>query len=259
MHSIFRSAQRGAAEHGWLSARHSFSFANWYEPSRMGFGVLRVINEDRVAPHSGFGTHGHRDMEILTYLLEGALWHKDSMGNGDPEALRAAGATAGAAGASGGPQQGVIRPGEIQRMSAGNGVMHSEFNHGDEPTHLLQIWLLPQQRGGAPGYEQASVPPDSLDGRLALLAAPDAERARVTIHSDVRLYAGRFDGAQSAALDLPPGRLAYVHVARGSVQVNGTALQAGDAWQAEPAPGEALRVELTQGQQAELLLFDLGR
>lgn len=245
MQTVFKADQRGGADHGWLLAKHSFSFADWYEPSRMGFGVLRVINEDRVAPRTGFGTHGHRDMEIVTFILDGALWHKDSMGNGDPGAANA----------------GVIRPGEIQRMSAGAGVMHSEFNHGDQSTHLLQIWMLPRSRGGAPGYEQASIAPESLDGRFALLAAPrdvDAS-ALVDVNSDARLYAGRFDGSQRAELELAPGRLAYLHVARGAVRVNGERLSAGDALQLTPETGASVRLAISDGEQAELLLFELGQ
>jgi redox-sensitive bicupin YhaK (pirin superfamily) len=245
MQTVFKAEQRGGANHGWLLAKHSFSFADWYEPSRMGFGVLRVINEDRVAPKSGFGTHGHRDMEIVTFILEGALWHKDSMGNGE----------AGAANA------GVIRPGEIQRMSAGSGVMHSEYNHGDAPTHLLQIWMLPRSRGGSPGYEQASISPESLDGRFALLAAPkdvDAS-ALVDVNSDAKLYAGRFRRAQSARLELPAGRFAYLHVARGQLLANGERLQAGDALQLSPEGSSGVKLDLSEGDNAEVLLFDLGQ
>lgn len=241
MQTVFRSEQRGGANHGWLQAKHSFSFADWYEPSRMGFGVLRVINEDRVAPRSGFGTHGHRDMEIVTYILDGELSHKDSMGNGE----------------AGGAHAGVIRPGEIQRMSAGSGVLHSEMNASDAPVHLLQIWLLPRSRGGAPGYEQAAIEPASQRGRLALLAAP--EGGLVAINSDARLFAGKFDGAEQAELALAPGRLAYVHVARGSLVVNGERLAAGDALQLEPGAAAALKLQLGQGEQAEVLVFDLGR
>lgn len=239
MTTLFRSSQRGGANHGWLQARHSFSFADWYDPTRMGFGVLRVLNEDRVAPHSGFAPHGHRDMEIVTYLLAGALWHQDSMGNG----------TAGAANA------GVIRPGEIQRMSAGSGVQHSEMNRGDEATHLLQIWLLPRTRGGAPGYEQRRIEPGAVDGRLALLAAP--EGGLTYVNSDVRLYAGRFDGAQAARLGLAAGRLGYVHMARGRALVQGQWLEAGDALQLEAA-AEAREIHIERGETAELLVFDLG-
>lgn len=251
MQTVFRSEQRGAADHGWLQARHSFSFADWYEPSRMGFGVLRVINEDRVAPHSGFGTHGHRDMEIVTYMLEGELSHRDSMGNGDPAAVRGAG------GEAGGVHAGVIRRGEIQRMSAGSGVQHSEMNHSAAPVHLLQIWLLPRSRGGAPGYEQAAIEPASLRGRLKLLAAP--EGGLVAINADARLFAGQFDGAERAELALTPGRLAYVHVARGALVVNGERLRAGDALQLEPAGAATPQLQLGQGEQAEVLVFDLGR
>ncbi|WP_374662697.1 pirin family protein [Inhella sp.] len=239
MSTLFRASQRGGADHGWLQASHSFSFADWYEPSRMGFGVLRVLNDDRVAPHSGFGTHGHRDMEIVTYLLDGALWHKDSMGNGE----------AGAANA------GVIRPGEIQRMSAGSGVMHSEMNRGDTTTHLLQIWLLPRSRGGAPGYEQRQIEPAAVDGRLALLAAP--EGGLTYVNSDARLYAGRFDGEQSARQTIPAGRLCYVHLARGRARVQGEWLEAGDAMQFEAEPQDR-ELHIEQGERAELLVFDLG-
>lgn len=245
MQTVFKAEQRGGANHGWLLAQHSFSFGDWYEPSRMGFGVLRVINEDRVAPKTGFGTHGHRDMEIVTFILDGALWHKDSMGNGE----------AGAANA------GVIRPGEIQRMSAGSGVLHSEFNHGDQPTHLLQIWMLPRTRGGAPGYEQAAIAPSSLNGQLALLAAPkdvDAS-ALVDVNSDAKLYAGRFDGNQQTSLRLATGRLAYLHVARGQLLANGERLKAGDALQLVPEAGGQVELRLSEGERAEVLLFDLGQ
>ena len=236
MKQVFRSEQRGGANHGWLLAKHSFSFANWYDPRRMGFGVLRVINEDRVAPHTGFGTHGHRDMEIVTYVLEGELAHKDSMGNGE----------------AGGANAGVIRPGEIQRMSAGSGVMHSEMNHGNQEVHLLQIWMLPKTPGGAPGYEQASIPPEALRGRLALLAADGG--GLVHVNSDAFLYAGRFDGAESAELPLAPGRLAYIQVARGAVTVNGERLNQGDGLQL----ADVSAVQIQDGEQAEILVFDLG-
>jgi redox-sensitive bicupin YhaK (pirin superfamily) len=236
MKQVFRSEQRGGANHGWLLAKHSFSFANWYDPRRMGWGVLRVINEDRVAPHTGFGTHGHRDMEIVTYVLEGELSHKDSMGNGEV----------------GGANAGVIRPGEIQRMSAGTGVMHSEMNHSNQEVHLLQIWMLPKSPGGAPGYEQASIPPASLRGQLALLAADGGGLVRV--NSDAALYAGRFDGAEAADLPLAPGRVAYVQVARGSVTVNGERLNQGDGLQM----ADEAAVHIRDGDQAEILVFDLG-
>ena len=236
MKQVFRAEQRGGANHGWLLARHSFSFANWYDPSRMGWGVLRVINEDRVAPHTGFGTHGHRDMEIVTYVLEGELAHKDSMGNGEV----------------GGANAGVIRPGEIQRMSAGSGVLHSEMNHGPQEVHLLQIWMLPKTPGGAPGYEQARIDPASMRGRLSLLAADGGGLVRV--NSDASLYAGRFDGAEAANLPLAAGRLAYVQVARGSVTVNGERLNQGDGLQM----ADEAAVQVRDGQQAEILVFDLG-
>ncbi len=236
MQSVFRSNQRGGANHGWLLAKHSFSFANWYDPSRMGFGALRVINEDRVAPKTGFGAHGHRDMEIVTYVLEGELSHKDSMGNGE----------------AGGAHAGLIRPGEIQRMSAGTGVMHSEMNNGDTPVHLLQIWMLPKTPGGAPGYEQASIAPASMRGQLTLLAA-DAG-GLVTVNSDAKLYAGRFDGAEAASLPLAAGRMAYVQVARGSLKVNGEHLNQGDALQIT----DASAVELSAGAEAEVLVFDVA-
>lgn len=245
MITIRKSQDRGYADHGWLKSYHSFSFAGYYDPAHMGWGNLRVINEDRIAPGTGFGTHGHRDMEIVTFILDGELSHKDSMGNGE----------AGAANA------GVIRPGEIQRMSAGSGVLHSEYNHSDAPTHLLQIWMLPRSRGGAPGYEQATIPPASLDGRFALLAAPkdvDAS-ALVDVNSDAKLYAARFNGAQTSELELPVGRLAYLHVARGQLRANGELLKAGDALQLVPQAGAQVKLSLSEGDQAEVLLFDLGQ
>ena len=236
MQSVYRSGQRGAADHGWLQAKHSFSFANWYDASRMGFGSLRVINEDRVAPKTGFGTHSHRDMEIVTYVLAGALSHKDSMGNGE----------------AGGANAGIIRPGEIQRMSAGSGVTHSEMNHGEEPVHLLQIWMLPKTPGGPPGYEQTSIPAASMRGQLALLAAD--EGGLVTVNSEARLYAGRFDGTEAAVHRLAAGRLGYVQVARGSVTVNGERLDQGDALQT----ADLSELHIGQGDNAELLVFDLA-
>ena len=231
MISVRRSDERGHANHGWLDSRHSFSFADYYDPDHMGFGPLRVINEDRVAPAQGFGTHGHRDMEIISYVLDGALEHKDSMGNGS-----------------------VMSHGDVQRMSAGRGVMHSEYNPSRaEPVHFLQIWIEPNVRGIEPGYEQTRFEPAEKRGRLRLIASPDGADGSVTIHQDARVYAGLFDGGESAELVLPTGRRAYVHVARGSAQVNGQALSAGDALRL--ADEAAVRIQ--GGDAAELLVFDL--
>jgi redox-sensitive bicupin YhaK (pirin superfamily) len=225
------ASERGLAEHGWLTSFHSFSFADYHDPRHMGFGPLRVINEDRVAPGAGFGTHGHRDMEILSYVLEGALAHRDDIGNGS-----------------------TIRPGDVQRMSAGRGVRHSENNpSSDERVHFLQIWIEPDRRGIDPGYEQAHVGPEAKRGRLALIAAPAGAGGAVRIQQDARIYAGLFDGDEHAALALAPGRRAYVHVARGAIEVNGTPLGAGDA---AKLVGER-EVRLARGQGAEVLVFDL--
>ena len=239
MITLRKSAERGYADHGWLKSFHSFSFADYYDPAHMGVGNLRVINEDRIAPGTGFGTHGHRDMEIVSYVLDGALAHKDSMGNGS----------------AGGKADGVIRPGDVQRMSAGTGVMHSEFNHSaDQSTHFLQIWILPSQRGIAPGYEQKHFDAASKRGRLALVASPDGGSGSVTIHADARLHAGLFDGSERVEAALDPQRITYVHVARGEVAVNGQPLKAGDAARLQ---GET-RLVLDQGRQAEVLVFDLA-
>ena len=222
--------ERGHARHGWLESYHSFSFADYHDPRHMGYGPLRVINEDRVQPGAGFGTHGHRDMEILSYVLEGSLGHKDSMGNGS-----------------------TIVPGDVQRMSAGSGVLHSEYNH--EPsgvTHFLQIWIEPAVRGIAPSYEQKHFPPEEKRGRLRLIASPDGAQGSVRLHQDARVYAGLLDGGEGAAHLLRPGRKAYVHVARGRLEVNGHALAAGDALKTD-----ATSLELGRGVQAEVLLFDL--
>lgn len=231
MQEIRRSDDRGFADHGWLKSRHSFSFADYFDPDHVHFGPLRVINEDRVAPGGGFDTHGHRDMEIVSYVLAGALRHKDSMGNGS-----------------------VIRPGDVQRMSAGTGVLHSEFNDSrEEQVHFLQIWIVPDAAGIAPGYEQKHFAPAEKRGRLRLVAARDGRDGAVKIHQDASVYAGLFDGAESAALPLGPGRKAYVHVARGGVAANGTALAAGDAlklWDVDA-------VKLERGRDAEVLVFDL--
>ena len=232
MLTVRKSLDRGFADHGWLQSRHSFSFAGYYDPRYMGWGNLRVINEDRIAPGTGFGTHGHRDMEIISYVLSGELAHKDSMGN----------------------VQG-IPPGDVQRMSAGSGVLHSEFNHAEgQTTHFLQIWIEPNVRGIAPGYEQISVPQADKRGRLRKVAAPDGGAGAVRIHADATVYAGLFDGVEAATLALAPGRKAYVHLVRGRLVVNGQALEGGDAARLE---GEA-QVVLEQGEDAEVLVFDLA-
>ena len=240
MLTLRKSADRGYADHGWLKSFHSFSFADYHDPAHMGVGNLRVINEDRIAPGTGFGTHGHRDMEIVSYVLDGELAHKDSMGNG----------TAGAANA------GVIRPGDVQRMSAGTGVLHSEFNHApDRTTHFLQIWILPDRRGIAPGYEQKHFDEAGKRGALRLVASGDGRDGSVTIHADAALRVGLFDGAESAELELDPQRLTYVHLAGGKLEANGQALNAGDAVTLD---GET-RLALARGQDAEVLVFDLAR
>src|SRR5688572_19428855 len=205
MLQIRRSQERGYADHGWLRSYHSFSFAGYYDQAHMGFGNLRVINEDRVAAGAGFGTHGHRDMEIISYVLSGELAHKDSMGNVE-----------------------TIPPGDVQRMSAGRGVMHSEFNHKpDQTTHFLQIWIEPKVKGVAPGYEQKSFAPEEKRGRLRLVASPDGADGSVSMNADARLYAGLFDGAEEATLALDPTRKAYVHLVRGELEVNGQKLSGG--------------------------------
>jgi len=231
MVEIRRSEERGYADHGWLRSFHSFSFADYHDPAHMGFGPLRVINEDRVAPGTGFGTHGHRDMEIISYVLEGALAHRDSMGNGS-----------------------VIRPGDVQRMSAGRGVQHSEFNHDRQgTTHFLQIWIEPNVRGIAPGYEERRFEPASKRGRLALIASVDAREGSVKIHQDANVYAGLFDGDEKASLTIAAGRRLYVHLARGEIAVNATRLAAGDA---AKFTGEQ-RFAFDGGRDAEVLVFDL--
>ena len=235
-----KSAERGYADHGWLKSFHSFSFADYYDPAHMGVGNLRVINEDRIAPGTGFGTHGHRDMEIVSYVLEGALAHKDSMGNG----------------AEGGANAGVIRPGDVQRMSAGTGVRHSEFNHSaEQATHFLQIWILPRQTGIAPGYEQKHFDAAAKRGRLALVASADGREGSVTVHSDASIRAGLFDGAERLEQAIDPARITYVHLVRGALRVNDHALRSGDAARIE---GEPMLV-LEGGQDAEVLVFDLAR
>jgi redox-sensitive bicupin YhaK (pirin superfamily) len=232
MLELRRAAERGLADHGWLRSFHSFSFAEYHDPAHMGFGALRVINEDRIQPGTGFGTHGHRDMEIISYVLEGALAHRDSIGNGS-----------------------TIVPGDVQRMSAGRGVMHSEFNN--EPkgvTHFLQIWIEPNVRAIAPSYEQKRFEPVEKRGRLRLVTSPDGREGSVTIHQDAFLYAALLDGAERATYRLAAGRRAYLHVARGGLTANGTTLAAGDALKAMDV-GE---IVLERGEGAELLLFDLA-
>jgi redox-sensitive bicupin YhaK (pirin superfamily) len=231
MIELRRAGERGHAQHGWLDSWHSFSFADYHDPAHMGYSALRVINEDRIQPGTGFGTHGHRDMEIISYVLEGALAHKDSMGTGA-----------------------TIVPGDVQRMSAGRGVMHSEYNHAkDAATHFLQIWIEPNVRGIEPGYEQKHFDAASKRGRLRLVASPDGAEGSVTIHQDARLYAGLFDGAERAVQPLAPGRRAYLHLVRGKLTVNGTPLAAGDALKA----GGVAEIVLEKGEGAEALLFDL--
>lgn len=238
MITLRKSADRGYADHGWLKSFHSFSFADYHDPAHMGVGNLRVINEDRIAPGTGFGTHGHRDMEIVSYVLDGALAHKDSMGNGS----------------AGGAHAGVIRPGDVQRMSAGTGVMHSEFNHAsDQPTHFLQIWIQPAQRGIAPGYEQKHFDAQSKRGRLVLVGSPTGAEGSVTLHANASLRAGLFDGSERAELALDPRRVTYVHLVRGALQVNGQRLLGGDAL----TLSRETRLVLDEGQDSEVLVFDL--
>jgi hypothetical protein len=232
MITVRKSDARGHANHGWLDSRHTFSFADYYDPREMGFGSLRVINEDRVQPGMGFGTHPHRDMEIISYVLEGALEHKDSLGTGS-----------------------VIRPGDVQRMSAGTGVLHSEYNPSPrEPVHFLQIWIEPKVRGVKPAYEQKTYSADDKRGQLRLVASPDGANGSVSIHQDARVYAALLDGDEALTYVVPDGHRVYVHVARGAVQVNGQALGAGDG--AKIAAESQLR--FTNGRQAELLLFDMA-
>jgi redox-sensitive bicupin YhaK (pirin superfamily) len=226
------AGERGHAQHGWLDSHHTFSFADYQDPDHMGFQALRVINEDRVAPGQGFGAHPHRDMEILSYVVEGALEHKDSIGTGS-----------------------VIRPGDVQRMSAGTGVRHSEFNASKtEPVHFLQIWIIPSRMGVAPGYEQKAFADEAKAGRLAVVASPDGRAGSLTIHADALVYAGTFDEGAKGTLELAPGRHAWVQVVRGKVRVNGESLGAGDgaALSLEPA------VRLEGVDRAEVLVFDLA-
>jgi len=231
MNEVRRSSERGYADHGWLKSFHSFSFADYFDPEHVEFGPLRVINEDRVQPGAGFGTHGHRDMEIISYVLDGELAHKDSIGNGS-----------------------VIRPGDVQRMSAGTGVRHSEFNPSSaNVVHFLQIWIQPNEQGIAPSYEQKRFDADEKRGRLRLIASPDSAEGSVLIHQDARVFAGLFNGHETAALEVHDGRRIYVHVARGTLKANGVTLDAGDALKLK----DTSTVTLQDGRDAEVLVFDL--
>lgn len=232
MITLRKSAERGHADHGWLKSMHSFSFADYHDPRHMGVGNLRVINEDRIAPAAGFGTHGHRDMEIVSYVLEGALGHKDSLG-----------------------QSATIRPGDVQRMSAGRGIQHSEFNLApDAETHFLQIWIVPDAVGIDPGYEQIHVADEDKRGRLRLVASPDGRNGSVRLHADASLYAGLFDAGESVRVTLDPARNTYVQLACGTLSVNGVALVAGDAMHLH---GER-ELTLADGADAEVIVFDLA-
>jgi redox-sensitive bicupin YhaK (pirin superfamily) len=231
MNQIRRSNERGYADHGWLKSFHTFSFADYFDPEHVDFGPLRVINEDRVQAGAGFGTHSHRDMEIISYVLDGELAHKDSIGNGS-----------------------TIRPGDVQRMSAGRGVQHSEFNPSSTaPVHFLQIWIQPDTRGLEPSYEEKRFADEEKRGRLRLIASPDSAGGSVLIHQDAWVYAGLFNGTENATLGVKPGRRIYVHVARGALSANGTALEAGDALQVT----DATTLALADGRDAEVLVFDL--
>ncbi|MDB9312844.1 pirin family protein [Spirulina sp. CS-785/01] len=232
MIKIRKSADRGHANHGWLDTYHTFSFANYYDPDYMGFRSLRVINEDWVQPGQGFGTHGHRDMEIITYVLDGALEHKDNIGNGS-----------------------IIQPGEVQRMSAGTGILHSEFNQSpQEAVHLLQIWILPDTSGLQPSYEQKNFPVQKDPGTLHLVATKDGKNGAVTVHQDIALYAGVLHSGDSTTYHINPQRHAWLQVARGGIQVNGTSLDTGDG----VAISEESSLHLKAVEDAELLLFDLA-
>ncbi len=233
MRELRRAGERGYADHGWLRSYHSFSFADYWDPQHVQFGALRVINEDRVAAGAGFATHGHRDMEILSYVLDGELAHKDSTGTSS-----------------------VIRPGDVQRMSAGRGVQHSEFNGSQErPVHFLQVWIVPNVTGSAPGYEQKHYAAEEKRGKLRLVASADGADGSVRVQQDARVYAGLFDGAEQSSLEVAPGRLIYIHVARGSITANGEALATGDALKLT----DERTLRLSAGSGAEVLVFDLPR
>ncbi|CAM3656142.1 pirin family protein [Polaromonas hydrogenivorans] len=226
------SSDRGYADHGWLKSFHSFSFAGYYDPDYMGFGNLRVINEDRIAAGRGFGTHSHQNMEIISYVLSGELAHQDSMGNVKG-----------------------IPPGDVQRMSAGTGVQHSEFNHAQgQTTHFLQIWIVPNMTGIPPSYEQKTFPELDKRGALRLVASPDGAQGSVLVHADAKMYAGLFDGSEAATLALDPRRKIYVHLIRGQLEVNGQVLHQGDAAKLESEN----QLQLAHGQAAEVLVFDLA-
>ena len=234
MLEIRKAKERGHANHGWLDSWHSFSFADYHDPRHMSFGALRVINEDRIQPGAGFGTHGHRDMEIISYVLEGALAHQDSMGNGS-----------------------TMVPGDVQRMSAGRGVLHSEFNHENAgETHFLQIWIEPNRRGIDPGYEQKRFEAAAKRGRLRLVVSPDGRDGSVKIHQDACVYATLLDGEERVVHALAPGRRAYLHVARGRLRANGELLTSGDALKVTDV-ADVAEIALEQGERAEALLFDL--
>ncbi|WP_097460586.1 pirin family protein [Mangrovitalea sediminis] len=228
---IRRAADRGDASFGWLKSKHTFSFGHYFDPAHMGFGPLRVINEDRVTPGAGFDTHGHRDMEIISYVIDGALEHKDSLGTGS-----------------------IIVPGEVQRMTAGTGIRHSEYNHSEEePVHFLQIWIMPAEQGLTPSYEQKAFAPEELDGRLRLVGSADGRDGSVLIHQDVNLYAAKLDGSEPLELPIAAGRIAWVQVVRGGLSLNGEKLATGD--------GAALKdvdsLRFTDGDRAEILVFDM--
>ncbi|MGF1478483.1 MAG: pirin family protein [Cyanophyceae cyanobacterium] len=232
MITLRKAQERGHADHGWLNTYHTFSFANYYDPEYLGFRSLRVINEDRVTPGAGFGTHGHRDMEIITYVLEGALAHKDSIGNGS-----------------------VIKPGDVQRMSAGTGILHSEFNHSaTEPVHFLQIWLLPNQRGIPASYEQHNFGLAKEPGQLRLVAAPDGREGALTIHQDASIYAAVLNESDRLSYSLNPQRHAWIQVARGAVTLNDVALSQGDG----AAVSHETELAIAATADAEILLFDLA-
>lgn len=232
MITIRPANERGRSDIDWLDSRHTFSFSDYYDPRHMGFRALRVINDDRVFPSSGFGTHSHKDMEIISYVLEGELGHRDSLGNGS-----------------------TIRPGEVQRMSAGSGVQHSEWNHSKtESVHFLQLWIKPELSGIKPGYEQLAFEPQELRGRLRLVASRDGRNGSVTIHQDAELYATKLSAGESVAHELAPGRHAWVHIARGTVTLNGNRLGEGDG----ASLTDETRLELAGLGDAEVLVFDLA-